>query len=131
MPQWIKSEVRGLIYQALEPVVAPAAFRLQKKKDSFVRKIDGGRQEIGVALSDYNPLFRFSLTLCVRLEAVEAINNQSLDIAERYRDLTVSSLTQLEFLGLPAQPGAGVQWEAQSEAQLADVLGSVATLVGE
>ena len=86
---------------------------------------------MGVALSDYNPLFRFSLTLCVRLESVEAIKNQSLETPERYRDGTVSSLTQLEFLGLPAQPGAETKSEAKSEAQLADALGSVATMVGE
>ncbi len=71
MTRWIKTEVRRLICDAFAPVVGPAGFRFKKSSEAFIRKIDGGRQELGLPLVDYNPTFELSLTLCIRLEAVQ------------------------------------------------------------
>jgi hypothetical protein len=45
--------------------------------------------------------------------------------------MTLTSATQLEFLGLPAKPGSGVNFEVSSEADLAGVMPNVLTMVRE
>jgi len=127
MSTWTKSEVRKLIVEALAPVLGPAGFRF--RKESFVRKIDGGRQELAISLVDYKPVFRFSLVCCTRLDAVEEITNRFSESPEKYHGETLTSMTQLEFFGLPAKPGAGVQYELKSEADASAVLPGVAALV--
>lgn len=129
MVQWIKSEVRRVVSEALVPVVAGAGFRFKKSSQAFVRKIDGGRQELGLALADYNPVFEFSFTLCVRLEAVQEIVNRFSGSPPKYHGETLTSITQLEFLGLPAQPGRGVVYRVESESQLLEILPSIAEIV--
>ena len=68
-----KQEVRGLIYAGLEPMVTAHDFRLKKSEESFVRAMEGGKQSLGIALVDYNPIFEFSLTISIRLDQVEDI----------------------------------------------------------
>jgi hypothetical protein len=68
-----KQDVRGLIYAGLEPMVAPHGFRVKKSEESFVRAIEAGKQSLGIALVDYNPVFEFSLTISIRLDQVEDI----------------------------------------------------------
>jgi hypothetical protein len=127
---WGKGKVMRLIVASLTPVVRPAEFRFRKKAEGFVRTIEGGRQELGIALWNYNPLFRFSLTLCVRLEAVQEIINRFSGSPPEYHGTTLTSVTQLEFLGLPAE-GGGVEYRATSEHELAAVLPGVAAMVRE
>jgi hypothetical protein len=124
-----KGEVRNLIYEGLTPVAAPADFRLNKKAEGFIRKIEGGRQTLAVPLWDYNPVFEFSLTMCLRLELVEEIVNRFSGSPPAYHAMTLTSITQLEFLGLAAEPGRGVVYRATSERELAEVLASVSTLI--
>jgi hypothetical protein len=125
---WNKSAVRSQIAQALEQAVAPAGFRYRKKIDGFVRNIGGGRQELGIALWDHDPLFDFSLNLCVRLEAVQEVVNQFSGSPPRYHEITLTSITQLEFLGVPAE-ARGVVFSASSESELAKVIGEAIEMV--
>ena len=131
MAQWIKSEVRRLICEAVTPVVGPAAFRFNKRSQAFIRKIDGGRQEFGLPLVDYNPIFTFSFTLCTRFDAVQEITNRFSGSPAKYHGMTLTSVTQLEFLGLPAVPGRGVVYRVESEADLAATLPVVLAMVRE
>src|SRR5262245_34505623 len=105
MAPWGKAEVVRLIVDGLKPTVAPSGFSYVKKDGSFVRAIDDGRQKLGVALWNYHPLFAFSLTMTVRLDAVQAIVNQFSGSPPRFHSITTTSLTQLEFLGIPAERG--------------------------
>ena len=106
MAQWGKPEV-----ERLKPTVTPAGFRYVKKGESFVRAIAGGRQKLGGDLWNYNPLFAFSLTMTVRLDAVQAILNEFTGSPPRFHGITTTSFRQLEFLGLrreqPAVPCDG------------------------
>jgi hypothetical protein len=131
MANWTKSEVRRLIAVALEPVVQPAGFRFKKKTDAFVRPIEGGRQELGIALRDYNPRFDFSFNLCVRLEAAQEIVNRFSGSPPQYHDTTLTSVTHLEFLDLPAEPERGVVYQVESERQLSTLLPAICTMVRE
>lgn len=130
MARWVKSEVERLIVKGLTPVVALAGFRYVKKEESFVRGINGGRQKLGLALSNYKPLFEFSLTLTVRLDAVQEIVNRFSGSPPEYHAITMTSLTQLEFLGLSAEGGC-VEYRASSEPELATVIPGVAAMVHE
>src|SRR5579871_6551822 len=103
MAEWRKSEVLRQLSEAIAPVVNTAGFRFKKSTQAFVRKIDAGRQELGLALVDYNPEFQFSFNLCVRLEAVQEIVNRFSGSPTKYHSTTLSSITQLEFLGLPTE----------------------------
>jgi hypothetical protein len=127
---WGKGEVMRLIAESLTPVVRPAGFRFKKKAEDFVRAIGGGRQELGIALWDFNPLFKFSLCLNVRLDVVEEIVNRFSGSSPEYHGITMTSLTQLEFLGLPAVDGR-VEYRAASESELAAVLPGFSAMVRE
>ncbi len=114
-----------MIVDAVTPVVSGPGFRFKKSSEAFARKIDGGRQELGLPLVDYNPVFHFSFTLCMRFEAVQDITNRFSGSPPKYHSMTLTSITQLEFLGLPAKPGMGVDYEVSSEAELMTVLPGV------
>ncbi len=51
MTPWNKTEVRRMIVAAITPVVSAAGFRFKKSSDGFVRKREGGRQELGLPIS--------------------------------------------------------------------------------
>ncbi len=131
MAQWLKTEVRRMIVDAVTPVVSPAGFRFKKASEAFVRKIDGGRQELGLPLVDYNPVFHFSFNLCMRFEAVQDITNRFSGSPPKYHSMTLTSITQLEFLGLAAGPGNRVDFEVSSEAELMAVMPGVLAMVRE
>lgn len=131
MAQWLKTEVRRMIVDAVTPVVSPAGFRFKKATAAFVRKIDGGRQELGLPLVDYNPVFHFSFTLCTRFDAVQDITNRFSGSPLKYHPMTLTSITQLEFLGLSAGPGNGVDFEVSSEAALMAVMPKVLAMLRE
>ena len=131
MARWLKTEVRRMIVDTVSPVVSPAGFRFKKATEAFVRKIDGGRQELGLPLVDYNPVFRFSFTLCMRVEAVQDITNRFSGSPPKYHSMTLTSITQLEFLSLAAGPGNRVDFEVSSEAELMAVMPGVLTMMSE
>ena len=131
MARWIKTEVRHMIADAITPVVSAAGFRFKRTSEAFVRKIEGGRQELGLPLVDYNPVFEFSLTLCIRLEPVQEITNRFSGSPAKYHSKTLTSITQLEFLGLSAEPGRGVRFRVASEEELTAALPGVLTMTRE
>jgi hypothetical protein len=131
MARWIKTEVRRMIVDAVTPVVSALGFRFKKASEAFVRKIGGGRQELGLPLVDHNPVFEFSFTLCIRLEAVQEITNRFSGSPPKFHSITLTSITQLEFLGLPAEPGRGVVFHLASEADLAAIMPGVITTLRE
>src|SRR5262245_25360569 len=122
MVRWLKTEVRRAIVDAVTPVVSAAGFRFRKSSDAFVRRIEGGRQELGLPLVDHSPVFEFSFTLCIRLEAVQEITNRFSGSPPKYHSTTLTSITQLEFLGVPAEPGRSVTFHVESEADLAAIM---------
>ena len=113
----------------LEPHLAPSGFRYRKKAESFVRRIPDGRQELSLALWGYKPSFEFSFSFSVRLEAAQAITNQFSGALPKYYDITTTSLTQLEFLGLPPNDTGQVRWRVVSESDLIAVLPGVIEVV--
>ena len=131
MARWIKTEVRRMIVDAVALVVSATGFRFKKASEAFVRKIEGGRQELGLPLVDFNPVFEFSFALCIRLNAVQDITNRFAGSPPKYHSMTLTSFTQLEFLGLPAGPGRGVDFHVESEAELAAILPGILTMVRE
>lgn len=131
MSQWTKTGLRRLIVDSVSPVVSGVGFRFKKASEAFVRRIDGGRQELGLPLVDYNPVFEFSFTLCIRLELVQETTNRFSGSPPKYHSTTMTSITQLEFLGLPAEPGRGVRFRVESEPELAAVMPGVLNIVRE
>jgi hypothetical protein len=127
MTRWRKPEVRRLFADAVTAVVSPAGFRFNKRTSkAFVRKIEGGRQELRFHLVDFNPAFVFSFALGIRLEAVQEIINQFGYIL-RFYPTTLTSLTQLEFLGWPG-PGH-FRLRVTSDAELAASVPGFLTMV--
>jgi hypothetical protein len=62
----------------------------------------------------------------MRLDAVQEITNLFSGSQPNYHGQTLTTITQLEFLGLPVRPGRGVVYTVQSEAEL---LGTLAPLI--
>lgn len=120
-----KSEARKLIQAVLDPIVGPAGFRYSAKEEGFVRKIDGGKQILGLPMWDHEPRIEFSLTMCIRLEAVQAIVNEFMGVLPRHHAVTPTSITQLEHLGLTSSAA----YRATSEAEMARALALATTLL--
>lgn len=131
MAQWNKGELQRLICDAIAPVVSGAGFVFRKSSGAFVRKIERGRQELGLSLIDYHPIFEFSFTLATRLEAVQEIVNRFSGSPPNYHGSTLTSITQLEFLGLPAEPGRGVTYRVASGPELTAMLPGIIAMIRE
>lgn len=91
-----KQEVKNLLFDMLSGILTGTDFRLKKSEDRFVRTIDGGWQDIGLPLWDYNPEFEFSLNMCIRLNAAEDIFNMFSGVAPRHQSSTPTTITRLE-----------------------------------
>jgi hypothetical protein len=57
----------------LTPLLGEAGFERADGGEYFIRLIPGGRQAIGMAVWDYNPLVEVALLVTVRLRAVEEV----------------------------------------------------------
>jgi hypothetical protein len=121
-----KTEVRGIIFETLRPILVPSGFRLKKAKEEFVRPIPSGTQRVGVPLWDYNPKFDFSLNLAMRIEAAEEITNRFSGSPPKYHSITLTIITQLEHLRV--QP---LRWRAETEGELRSQLLEVSRIVQE
>lgn len=98
-----KSEMKRLLLEMLEGILAGTDFRLKKRDDAFVRKIPSGSQAIGLPLWDYNPVFEFSLNICIRLDAVEEIFHRYSGADPKYRFMSHTTMTIMDyFLGSPS-----------------------------
>lgn len=131
MNTWNKRRARQLLYDGLTPIVADGGFRPNKASEGFVHKIPGGRQKISVAFWDYHPEYQFTLTLCIRLDEVEALCHPFAETPPEYQAETLTSLTQLEHLGEVAVPGRGVLYRVTTEEELAAALIPVSRLISE
>lgn len=47
-------------------------------------------------LVDYNPIFIFSLTICIRMESVEEVFNMFSGLPSKYYSTTMTTITRLE-----------------------------------
>jgi hypothetical protein len=98
-----KAEVRDLLYAGLGEVLTPAGFQLRKAEEAFARQRAGVLHRVYVPLWDYNPVFQFSLTAGIRIDAVEEIFHRCSGAPAPYQKLSSTTLTQLPFFGGPAQ----------------------------
>ncbi|NEO53643.1 MAG: hypothetical protein F6K54_11460 [Okeania sp. SIO3B5] len=92
-----KKEVRDLIYSKLNEVLSNKGFRLKKSRECFVRSFTGGHQHISISIIDYRPEFIFSLTMAIRLDAVEQIFHLFSGSLSNYQALSTTTLTQLDY----------------------------------
>lgn len=124
-----KTQVRQLLQETLGEIVSPRGFR--PRLGGFSRPIDGGGQSLSVALWDHNPHFDFTVTMGIRLDQVEALIHPFAETDERWKSETLTSLTQLEFLGLVGTPGRGVLFGGDDEASLGHAARNLAQVVEE
>lgn len=124
-----KSEVRQLLRETLGEVVASRGFAA--RQDRFVRSIEGGRQSLSVAIWDHNPHFDFTVSMGIRLDEVEVLIHPFAETAEKWKSETLTSLTQLEFLGLTGAPGRGVLFGGDDEASVSQAARNLAQVVEE
>jgi hypothetical protein len=92
-----KQEIRDLILQMVGANLLGTGFRLRKRESAFIRGIPGGWQHIGLPLYDYNPVFVFSLNICIRIDAVEDIFNMFSGIESKFQSTTATTMTRLEY----------------------------------
>jgi hypothetical protein len=116
-----KQEVRDLIYSELDKILSSTGFRLVKTDEAFVRAIPEGKQKIYVSLIDYNPRFIFSLTVGIRLNAVEDIFNLFSGADQKSQKYTVTSLTQLEYFTGRPKSGFTVTSEAEIKSAISEL----------
>jgi hypothetical protein len=98
-----KAEVRGLLYDKLGETLTVAGFRLRKADEAFVRKVGGGLDRVYVPLWDYNPVFQFSVTAAIRIDAVEELFHRCSGAPPPYQKQSSTTLTQLSYFGQPAE----------------------------
>jgi hypothetical protein len=116
-----KQEIRDFIYAGLKEVLVGAGFKLNKKEGAFSRSIPNGFQRIYVPLYDYNPEFVFSLTIGIRLDAVEDIFNQFSGAMGPGQAQTTTSLTQLGYFAGENQKEYRVSTKEEIDSALSDL----------
>lgn len=103
MEHLTKKEARAVIVEEISPRVVSLGFRASG--DRFSRKISAGKQGFSIAIFDYRPTFEFTVSVTVRIDAVEEFVAPFIGVQPKDRAITVTSLTQLEHFGLRADPG--------------------------
>lgn len=119
-----KQEMKNLIFQSLGEMLAGTELRLKRHDDQFIREIPGGRQMLGLPLVDYGPVFKFSLNICIRLEAVETIFIELAGIAPKYRPMVFTTNTPLSYF-----TGTDSDFEAETANDVAAIAGPLFTVV--
>jgi len=120
-----KQEIRDFVYAGLKEILGGAGFKLNKKEGAFTRSIPKGFQRIYVPLYDYNPLFVFSLTIGIRLDAVEDIFNQFSGAMGPGQAQTTTSLTQLGYF-TQENPK---EYEVSTKEEIDSALSDLTTLI--
>lgn len=92
-----KDEVMQRIYDGLSGVLSHAGFRLKQSDEGFFKKTPYGRVLIGVALYEYSTYFEFSIVTAMRFDAVESIVHECLQTPEKYRGMSDTIITPLEY----------------------------------
>jgi hypothetical protein len=92
-----KTEVRKAIFSGLHRLVEQKGFKPKKSPGLFVRKFAGGEHRLLIPLADYQPVFIFSLVVCVRIDEAARIFQRFTGMDPRYFPETVSSITQLKY----------------------------------
>jgi hypothetical protein len=110
---------KTLIYNGLRALLADHGFRLNKGQATFIRRIPDGRQSIGVPFYSYDPEYYFSLTVTIRLDAVEDIVNQFSGSPPAYHAMTETIITHLDYFTGQREPKYKVTCEADVTAALA------------
>lgn len=116
-----KVEVRNTIYTGLGKLLPD--FRLSKSEGAFVRKIPAGLQKFFVPLVDYNPEYVFSLTVGIRIDAVEEIFNRVSGADHKGQQLTLTSITQLAHFTGGNRKDYRVSTSADIDAALSELSG--------
>jgi hypothetical protein len=91
-----KREVKEIIYCDIGPIVSAKGFKLKRAEDSFERKITDGKQSIGVPVIDYAPKYKISLTLAIRLDAVENIIHLFSGSPTKYHKVSATYISRLD-----------------------------------
>ena len=124
-----KQDVRQLLYEGLTASLAPSGFRLRTRDERLVRTVPEGQQSLSVALVQASPGFECTVTLALRLTAVEELVNRILETPPQYAGITLTTLTQLEHFGLEPKPGRGVWFPIASPEDGAAVVEELRALV--
>lgn len=115
-PAPVKSP-RALVLSRLDELLSPAGFR-KEKRSAFSRGIPQGRQVVSMAWLDRKPHCAFTLTLGIRLDAVEELAGPFLDVSPADARETPTTLTQLEHFGFEPQLGTGVWFPVSGPADV-------------
>jgi hypothetical protein len=92
-----RTEVRDILYEELSNLLVPVGFKLSRKEEGFSRKIDLGKQFIGIALWSYAPLFQFSLAAGVRLDVVERFIHRFTGAPPEYALRGYTTVVRMEY----------------------------------
>ena len=123
-----KKEVRDLIYSLITPLVIEKGFRFKKAGEGILsRSIPGGNQCIGVPFVDYNPQFKFSLFVTIRLNEVEEIANKFNAAPSKYHSETITFTAQLERF----MPGKDTHFMVTTEEDIKAAIASLKPVVQE
>jgi hypothetical protein len=85
----------------LGKLLLPGGYKLtkiDKYTEGFVRTDDGVRQSIVIPLWDHKGEFQFSLTMCIRIEAVEAISNLFSGVLPEYQASSDTCVINLQAI---------------------------------
>ena len=97
-------------YGMFRPTLQEHGFRFIKSKEAFVRRIPGGRQELGIPVWNYWPLnFDISLNICIRLDSAEEIIH--LFSGSRRPSSSITTITHLRYF----KPGPDKRTVARDE----------------
>jgi len=119
-----KQEARDLVYAGLKKSLKDPDFRLNQKEGAFARRIPIGFQKVYVPFYDYKPMFVFSLTVGIRLDAVEDIFNRFSGANSAGQKLTLTTITRLSHF-----TGHLEEYKVSAPAEIATALTDLGTVI--
>lgn len=132
-PRELEEEsLASAVLDALRPVLGERQFAPLPSEEAdvlvFERRFEGGRQSLTFFIKSrtgrslFTPIFGVSVSLGLRLDAVEVARSSALGVEEgAYERSTVT--TQLAFLGIAGGGAKGeMDWELETQAELPGVL---------
>ncbi len=114
-----KRPARRVLLDALSDALLPIGLRKGRGDEVFVRDIAGGKQAVFVPWQSRGGEHRFSMTIAIRLEAVENL------VSPCGGTDTYTTLTQLEHFGLEGEPPVGFQYVASEPGGMARALSTL------
>jgi hypothetical protein len=123
--------VKQLILEGVHDSIGCLGFTIVKRRDCLARKIPGGCQQLELPFYNYNPVYKFSLTILTRIDQVEYIYNKFSNVLRNWHKETNTLGVRLPQFMPEFRPGDLMPMQAETEQDIHNALCRLAPVLKE